>query len=622
MSQLDQELPDMSQLDQELPDMSQLDQELPDMSQLDQELPDMSQLDQELPDMSRADMTPSDMSAPQQEGEPLPPLTPTRYNTLIGRPTATSVAISVLPLSAGDRFWVSYSERLSDDLSELVEPLTSEEISSLEGEPVVIELTQLTPHTRLYYRVHRRAEGSSEEEIDTLQTLHTQRALGESFRFTVQGDTHPERWNNKMFHPELFRLTLAEVRELRPDLHFTLGDDFSIEKIISQFKEANFPEGHFFSAEVEGRMSYEEYLLLPQPFEREMIVDGVNSPQHNAAYRELRALYFGEIGPSTALMLTNGNHEQAHLAHLGGVFHNAALWAAEARLKYYPLPAPNETYSAPERLIGPVNGYEGLSTPDQRARASYAFHWGDALFVTLDPYWHSHSSPNSPLVDDPVETWDGTLGDQQYHWLKEMLEGSEARWKFVFAHHINGGGRGGAVMVDRQEWGGGSGFQEHRPSWGKSIHELFVDTGVTVFFQGHDHIFAREIVDGVVYQSVPNPADNSYFPYNCDSYAPERLEWAGADGYGAYDPALSVRLPNTGVVDVEVSPERVTVSYRRTYRAADLEANLNGVFYGTEQNGEVAFRYSLPPDPLDHNPADVSFECPGRSPSRDWQYAP
>ena len=45
-----------------------------------------------------------------------------------------------------------------------------------------------------------------------------------------------------------------------------------------------------------------------------------------------------------------------------------------------------------------------------------------------------------------------------------------------------------------------------------------VKHGVTIFFQGHDHLFARQERDGIVYQEVPMPADQGYVAYNEDRY--------------------------------------------------------------------------------------------------------
>ncbi len=37
-----------------------------------------------------------------------------------------------------------------------------------------------------------------------------------------------------------------------------------------------------------------------------------------------------------------------------------------------------------------------------------------------------------------------------------------------------------------------------------------VDNHVTIFFQGHDHIFVHQQLDGAVYQTLPQPADFNY----------------------------------------------------------------------------------------------------------------
>lgn len=552
-----------------------------------------------------------------------PPLTnPSLYNTVLGRPTDSSIAISVLAGKAGDAAYVEYSTTTNATKTSLAGAQQSAAVTSVAGEPIVVELTGLTKDTLYYYRVHYQAIGQGDAP-DNVHSFRTQRAKGATFHFGVQGDTHPERANNKMFHADLFTLTMQQVRDRQPDLYFMLGDDFSIEKIIQNFKDANYGAGHVFQRSVEGVASYATYQSLAKPLSQSMITDGVSAPQSNAAYREMREMYLGLMANATSLMLTNGNHEQAHLANLGGIFTNASIWAADARLKYYPLPAPGGFYTGDETKIGSMNGYPTLAAADGYLRDYYAFTWGDALFVTIDPYWHSATiSPDSTLFDDPEPKWGATLGDVQYAWLKKTLETSDAKWKFVFAHHVNGNNRGAAAIVGVQEWGGEPGFKENRPGWDKPIHQLFKDTNVTIFFQGHDHMFARESVDGVVYQEVPSPGDNSYFAYNCDAYGPPAITWQGPPGYGVYDPSYSVRMPNTGFLDVTVTPDHVRVDYIRTYRPIDLQTNPNKIFKGTEKNGEVAFSYSVPPQSTDNKAADFAYTCIGAAPPNGWVYNP
>ena len=67
-------------------------------------------------------------------------------------------------------------------------------------------------------------------------------------------------------------------------------------------------------------------------------------------------------------------------------------------------------------------------------------------------------------------------------------------------------------MASLYEWGGRNSdgvweFDERRPDWELPIHQLMVENGVTIFFQGHDHLYARQELDSLIYQEVPNPGD-------------------------------------------------------------------------------------------------------------------
>ena len=45
------------------------------------------------------------------------------------------------------------------------------------------------------------------------------------------------------------------------------------------------------------------------------------------------------------------------------------------------------------------------------------------------------------------------------------------------------------------------------------FHQLFVDYGVNIFIHGHDHLFVKQELDGVIYQLAPQP---SLFNYTGD----------------------------------------------------------------------------------------------------------
>jgi len=160
--------------------------------------------------------------------------------------------------------------------------------------------------------------------------------------------------------------------------------------------------------------------------------------------------------------------------------------------------------------------------------------------------------------------------------MRNTIEGSKAKYKFVFAHHIRGQDRGALTNAKLYEWGGFEGdgktytFDKNRPGWGKPIHQVFKDSGVTIFFQGHDHLFAKEDLDGIVYQEVPMPSDSTY----------EIGMLANADAYTANQKG------GAGHIRVQVNPDNVKVDFVRAYLPADTKT-------GGRQNQEIGFSYTL-----------------------------
>jgi len=243
-----------------------------------------------------------------------------------------------------------------------------------------------------------------------------------------------------------------------------------------------------------------------------------------------------------------------------------AVWANGMRKKYFPNPRPDGFYTgnaAAHPHAGIMENY-------------YAWEWGDALFVAIDPYWGSPVVVDNDFYGGPktANQWSITHGKEQYDWLKATLERSRAKYKFVFAHHVMGTGRGGIDGALRYEWGGqnnnGSpGFAQNRAGWAMPIHQLFVANKVTIFFQGHDHIWVRQQLDGVTYQALGSPANPNYSLFNSDAYA------------------TGDRFPDSGYTRVTVAPTGVKVEYVRTYLPADERPGTDAV------NVKVAFAYTV-----------------------------
>jgi hypothetical protein len=463
-------------------------------------------------------------SSEAQKGKKQEPGPAISISMILGRPTDQSVTLSVLSEASGDAYaeWGTRSGEYSGKSAPV--PLRA-------GAPSEIEMDGLQPDTPYFYRLHVRRQ-SGAYRSDAVCSFHTARAQSSTFAFGVQGDSHPER-KGKMFDANLYVQTMNNVARDHPDFYVTMGDDFSIEHLI------------------DSKMLSQEN------------VDSMYAYQRG---------FLGLVGRFAPLFLVNGNHEQAARYLLDGTDSNAAVMAGRARNKFYPLPSPGGFYSGDMQNIGPI----GL------LRDYYSWTWGDALFVVIDPYWHSpvpvdnragvegrgegkRGDKTKREGKDKRDLWQATLGEEQYRWLTQTLSASKARWKFVFAHHVNGTGRGGIEEADLYEWGGKdrngkSLFKEKRPTWLLPIHALMAKTGVTIFFQGHDHLYAHQELDGIVYQSAPNPADPTYQAFNKDAYRSGDI------------------LPNSGYLRVTVSPEAVRVDYVRSFLPADEgEGRTNGM---------------------------------------------
>jgi hypothetical protein len=276
--------------------------------------------------------------------------------------------------------------------------------------------------------------------------------------------------------------------------------------------------------------------------------------------------YLSLIGRSSPLFLVLGNHdgEQGYRAGSPAETRSVPVWSAQLRTQYFPNPVPDDFYTGNatrDKLVGSLQDY-------------YAWEWGDALFVVLDPYWFT--LPQGGNSDN----WKWTLGDAQYQWLKKTLETSRAKFKLVFVHQLVGGldsnGRGGAEAARFFEWGGYNldssyGFAANRPGWAMPIHQLLVQNNVNIVFHGHDHLFVKQDLDGIVYQEVPQPS----------AARSDATGSALAYGYVSGDV-----LPSSGHLRVTVSPSNVMVEYVRAYLPKDENAQ--------RKNGQVDYTYIIP----------------------------
>jgi hypothetical protein len=435
----------------------------------------------------------------QDTASPDPEVEVFKATELLGRPTDHSVTLTMtaaFEISAQVQ-WGTTSGAYTAETPVMTVPADGRFLAVLEG---------LMPDTRYFFRVRYRRAGGSDFVERNEGSVHTRRPPGSTFTFTIQADSHLDE-NSDL---ELYRRTLDNVSADAPDFHIDLGDTFMCEK-------------------------HSEPLTAT-------VLTAPDQAAVDARYLYERA-NFGLVTRSVPLFLVNGNHEGEWGWLADGTTRNIAVWVTLARQQFFLNPEPDGFYrgdSAAEPFVG------------QRA-SWYAWEWGDALFVVLDPYWYTKAKSGT-------DGWALTLGERQYKWLQETLVSSPAAYKFVFIHNLVGGldgqMRGGIEAAPFFEWGGRDldgtfAFPQKRPGWSMPIHQLLVQNGVTAVFHGHDHMYARQELDGVVYQEVPQPSAKNFT--------------SGPNLASQYHYASGTILSSSGHMRVTVGPDRVTVEYVRAW---------------------------------------------------------
>ncbi len=106
----------------------------------------------------------------------------------------------------------------------------------------------------------------------------------------------------------------------------------------------------------------------------------------------------------------------------------------------------------------------------------YSFTVGDSLFIFLDS--------NIPGQDRKIV-------DEQYNWVESMLAASGQNKKFVFVHH--------PLYPEKGLGHHYGGSLDKYPKERDRLESLFVKYRVNIVFAGHEHLYLRKTVDGVMH---------------------------------------------------------------------------------------------------------------------------
>jgi len=431
-----------------------------------------------------------------------------QVSVILGRPTDQSITASILMDKDGE-----FSYQLGSQSG--VYDFTSSVLKNVQANvPQKVDFQNLKANTKYYYRIKYRNVGQSSDSFSPEYTFYTQRAKGNPFVFTIEADEH---LYDKKGVRSVYEICLDNQVKDRPDFMFSLGDTFGDDHTPDLTTSDDMKALHF---------DYIQYLK--------------------------------KICHSVPFFFCVGNHEGENGYYLKqNPPNNIAVYGTLWRKYYYANPFPNGFYTGNMKS----EGY-GIGLPENY----YAFTWGDVQFIVLDVYRDCD-------INEKPQKWDWTLGEAQYQWFKKTLEESSSKFKFVFAHHTRGQGRGGVATASGYEWGGYNAtkweFDKYRPGWELPIHQLMVKHKVNIFFQGHDHLFAHEVLDGVTYQECPMPSDSTYrigMNDNGDAYLTDTIEGAGH-------------------LRVSVESQCVTVDFVRAYLPKDT--------LGIHKNREVAFSYKV-----------------------------
>ena len=439
---------------------------------------------------------------------------------LLGKPTNNSITINVIPASA-IQYYYRYGTSAGNYTGQ------SATVDATAGQPSELTITGLSANTKYYYQMVYDGDGSVTDgdfETRTEHSFQTARAKGNSFVFSVTSDWHG---NGTAVWTDI----LGEASDFDVDL----GDTFMIDGAGVADAPSTTPTRTCADPPSWARSAF------PAP-----------SSWRPATMRTKRA----------GTWMTR---------------RSVSAWPASrpARRSSPRPPTAASTPATPTRW----RGIDEATYGDELREDYYAWTWGDALFVVIDEYQYTMNLPYAPDRRRRKRRFGRPATSGAGPWAGRSTTGSSRLSRTATpstsssspttcsagstgASWASGAGyvRGGAEAAAFYEWGGknASGnyiFDTKRPGWGEPIHQLFVENGVSAYFHGHDHQFAYETREGVVYQEVPSAGGMG------SGFSGIYTQGNVTTGVAAPYNTIKVIASGTGHLKIAVTSAKATVSY-------------------------------------------------------------
>jgi len=185
-------------------------------------------------------------------------------------------------------------------------------------------------------------------------------------------------------------------------------------------------------------------------------------------------LHVGDIiyGTSTDSLAQNVAKYDGLFAVTTQLTYSAPMYVAAGN--HERLYAANSLAGYEQEFTFPVNNGADAGTYGEHY---YSFDNGDTHFIALSTELNGQ--------------W-GLITGNQKTWLEQDLAANEKNWTIVFMHRpLFSGRHGGDPWVNTGDAAG----QQNKAD----IHALFLQGGVDVVFEGHDHYYLRHVEDGIQY---------------------------------------------------------------------------------------------------------------------------